>query len=110
MSREEMVFIVLKGRIVKDDLSVIISEQTVGWFQEIKNFMINGTFIYFPMPIFPYKRANRVNATINIYFQKRKIHESTYLYTNLLDRMYIYLLLSNLLSLIIFFYFFRSIS
>jgi hypothetical protein len=90
MSGQEMVFIVLKGRIVKDDLSVIIFEQTTNWCQEIKKFTMNGGFIYFPMPIFPHSQLNRVNASIQIYFKREKIHESTYLYTNLLDRTYIF--------------------
>jgi len=90
MGGVELLFIAFKGRITKDDVSVIISEQTTNWSQKIEKFMINGNFIYFSMPAFPYSKMNRVNATVNIYFKKQKIHESTYLYTSLLDRTYIY--------------------
>jgi hypothetical protein len=90
MGGVELLFIAFKGRITKDDVSVIISEQTTSWCQKIEKFMINGNFIYFSMPAFPYSKMNRVNATVNIYFKNQKIHESTYLYTSLLDRTYIY--------------------
>jgi hypothetical protein len=88
MNRQEMMFILFKGRFVKEDLSFTIVEETSGWSQNINKFMINGSLIYFSMPNFPNPQFSRANARIDIYFKQQKIHESNYLYTNLLDRMY----------------------
>jgi len=107
MNGQEMIFIAFKGRIAKDDLCFILSEQTTNWSQTIQKFMINGNFIYFPMPNFPYQQLNRVNATVTVYFKNQKIHESTYLYTKLLDGMYIFYYEIYYLYLFIYFYFFR---
>ncbi len=82
-----MMFILFKGRIVKDDLSFTIVDPTSGWSMNIKPFMINGSLIYFTMPNFPNPKLERANVRIEIYFKKEKIHEATYLYLNLLDRM-----------------------
>ena len=59
MYGQEMVFIVFKGRIVKDDISIIIFEQTTGWSQNIEKFTLNGSTIYFTMPSFPYPNLRK---------------------------------------------------
>ncbi|CAF3757783.1 unnamed protein product [Rotaria sp. Silwood1] len=85
INRESMVFVVFKGRIVKDDLSIMICEQTTQWSHEIKKFILNGNVIYFNMPPFPYLCINNVKASAIIYYKNQKIHESTYLYMNFSD-------------------------
>ncbi|CAF4623591.1 unnamed protein product, partial [Rotaria sp. Silwood2] len=82
INRESMVFAIFKGRIVKDDISIMIVEQTTQWFHEIKNFILNGNVIYFNMPPFPYLCINNIKASVIIYYKNQKIHESTYLYMN----------------------------
>ncbi len=108
MSGEELLYVAFKGRVTKDDLSVIISEQTTSWCHKIEKFMINGNFIHFSMPAFPYSQMNRANVTVNIYFKKEKIHKSTYLYTSLLDRTYI--VCYQIYYFYFLFYFFRRTS
>ncbi len=102
-----MLFILFKGRFVKEDLSFMIVEPISGWSHGIKKFMINGNLIYFSMPNFPNPQVSRANACIEIYFKQQKIHEFTYLYLNLLDRMYKSFVIQ---SRIYFDSFFRSIS
>jgi hypothetical protein len=87
MRGQELVYIAFKGRIVKEDLSIFISEQTTNWSQEIKNTTLNGNILYFSIPAFPHPQMNRAKANIHIYSRKQKLHESTYLYLSLLDRM-----------------------
>ncbi len=103
MCGQEMVFVVLRGRIVKDEISVIISEQKTSWSQEIQEFTLNGNVIYFIMPPFPSPQITPVQANIKIYFQNRQIHESKYLYMSTIDRMFI-LFLPNIISLYILFF------
>ena len=89
MCGKELMFMTFKGRIAKDDFSVVISEHTTNWSHEIQKIMLNGCLIYFEMPTFPYPQLNNVKAVINVYFKQEKLHESTYLYMNLFERMYI---------------------
>ncbi len=103
MCGQEMVFIVLKGRVLKDEISIIISEQTKSWSQKIQEFTLNGNVIYFMMPPFPYPQITPVKANINIHFKNQKLHESEYLYMSTIDRMFI-LFLSNIISLYILFF------
>lgn len=88
MVGQEMIFIVIKGRFIKKEISITITEPTTNWNADIDQFSTNGGLIYFPMPNFPHPQSNRVNATIHISFKQDKIYEASYLYTNLLDRMY----------------------
>ncbi|CAF1240598.1 unnamed protein product [Rotaria sordida] len=86
MCEQSMIFIVLKGRVSKNDLSIIVCEQTTMWSQKIKKFILNSNIIYFPMPAFPYSCMNYIKASINIYYKNQQFHESTYLYMNSLDK------------------------
>ena len=89
MSGQEMVYIVLKGRILKQDLKFKIKENTTGWEYLVENFTKNGNVIYFLMPAFPYStQLETVKASIIIYYKGDELHESPYLYKGSLDRKY----------------------
>ncbi len=90
MSGQEIVYITFKNRIVKEDLSITISGQTINWSQEINDITLSGNIIYFPMPAFPCPQMNRAKVNVTIFLKKEKFYESTYLYLNLIDRMYIF--------------------
>ncbi|CAF1323341.1 unnamed protein product [Rotaria sordida] len=98
MCGQSMIFIVLKGRIIKDDLSIIVCEQTTKWSQKIKKFILNGNVIYFAMPAFPYLCMNNIKASINIYYKNQQFHESTYLYMNFVDEELVDLNLNDRIS------------
>ncbi|CAF3332083.1 unnamed protein product [Rotaria sp. Silwood2] len=85
INRESMIFVVFKGRIAKDDLSIMICEQTTQWSNEIKEFILNGNVIYFNMPPFPYLCLNNIKASVIIYYKNQKIYQSTYVYMNFSD-------------------------
>ena len=87
MIEREPIFIVIKGRFVKKDISITITEPTTNWNAEIDQFLTNGGLVHFLMPNFPHPQLDRVNATIHISFKQDKIYEASYLYTSLLDRM-----------------------
>lgn len=90
MSGEEILFINFKGRVIKDDIRVIITDQATKWSEEIKQLTMNGNFIHFQMLPFPSRQMTRANVIINIYHKNQLIHQAMYLYTNLLDRMQIF--------------------
>ncbi|CAF3911566.1 unnamed protein product [Rotaria sordida] len=88
INKESMIFVVLKGRFVKNDISIMICEQTTQWSDEIKKFILNGNLIYFNIPYFPYQCINNIKANVIIYYKNQKIHESTYLYMHLSDEQF----------------------
>lgn len=88
MVGQEMIFIVMKGRFIKKDIAITITEPTSNWSFDVQQFSTNGGLICFPMPSFPYPQLTRVNATIHITCKQDSIYEGNYLYTSLLDRMY----------------------
>lgn len=90
MNGNEMLFISYKGRIAKEDLSIIIFDPTTKWSENITDFIINTSVIYFSMLPFPHRQINRANVVINIFLKKEPIHQTTYLYTSLIDSMYIF--------------------
>ncbi|UJR28743.1 hypothetical protein I4U23_009970 [Adineta vaga] len=86
MDGQEMVFIVFKGRITKEDISVTIFENETNWHEEIKHFSLNGNVIYFPMLPCPNSERTNVQVMLRIYYKKEKIHESKYMYMSLLKQ------------------------
>ena len=86
MCGQQTMFFVFKGRITKDDISITITEPITEWSQNIENFTINSSCIYFSMPAFPFPHITRVNASLQIFCKEQPIHQSTYLYTSVLDR------------------------
>jgi hypothetical protein len=89
MSGQEMVYIVLKGRILKNDLKIEITESLTGWSYSVENFTKNGNVVYFLMPAFPYSlQCDTIKANIIIYYKGDELFQSPYLYKGSLDRMY----------------------
>ena len=89
ISGQEMVYIVLKGRILKTDLKIEITENTTNWSHSIDNFTKNGNVVYFLMPAFRYPQLINVTASIIIYYKGDELSQTTYLYKGSLDRMYL---------------------
>lgn len=89
MSGQEMVYIVLKGRILKNELKIQIKESLSGWEHMVENFTKNGNVVYFIMPPFPYAaQCESIKAHIIIYHKDEELHEAPYLYKGSLDREY----------------------
>lgn len=89
MTGQEMVYVVLKGRILKSDLKVEVFEPMSSWQQSIENFTKNGNIIYFLMPPFPLPQFDTIKTEIIIYYKDEEFHRTTYLYKGSLDRMYL---------------------
>lgn len=85
MHADERIYALLKGRILKSDLTIRVHEPQTNWNQEIKEFTKSGNVIYFFMPPFPYQAVDRVTAYISIYYKENPIHRSPYQYNVLLD-------------------------
>ena len=91
MAGQEIVFIVTKGRFTKKDISITITEPTIGWTwtATTDQFSINSNIIYFPMPTFPCPQMTRAKVMIVIHCKEDKVYQGIYLYTSLVDRMHI---------------------
>jgi hypothetical protein len=85
MSGQEMVYLLLKGRIVKEDLIITVTEDTTGWNQRV-TFTKNGNVVYFSMPSFPHSHFDHAIANISIYYKGEELHQATYLYKGSLDQ------------------------
>jgi hypothetical protein len=88
MSGQEMLYIVLKGRILKNDLKIEIIENLTGWSYSVENFTKNGNVVYFLMPAFPFPQCDSIKANIIIYYKGEELSQAPYLYKGSLDRMY----------------------
>ena len=89
MSGQEMVYVVTKGRILKTDLKIEITENFTGWRHSIDSFTRNGNVVFFVMPPFPYAGpCESVKANIIICYKGEELFQSPYLYKGSLDRMY----------------------
>jgi len=86
MSGQEMVYIVLKGRILKTDLKIEIVEYMTSWRYSVENFTKNGNVIYFTMPAFPYPQFDNIKANIVIYYKGEELSQAPYLYKGSLDQ------------------------
>jgi hypothetical protein len=88
MSGQEMVYVVLKGRVLKNDLKIEITESLTGWSYSVENFTKNGNVVYFLMPAFPYPQFDTMKANIIIYYKGEELSQTTYLYKGSLDRKF----------------------
>jgi len=88
MSGQEMVYMVLKGRILKNDLKIEIVENISGWSYSVENFTKNGNVVYFLMPAFPYPQCDTIKANMIVYYKGDELSQVPYLYKGSLDRMY----------------------
>ena len=89
MSGQDMVYIVLKGRILKNDIKIEITEELTGWSYSVDTFTKNGNVIYFLMPAFPYpQHFETIKAAINVYYKDDILSQAPYLYKGSLDRTY----------------------
>ncbi|CAF2647842.1 unnamed protein product [Rotaria sp. Silwood2] len=86
MCGQEMVYLVLKGRILKNDLKIEIIENLNSWYHSVENFTKNGNIIYFPMPAFPFPQFDTMKVNILIYYKGEELHQATYLYKGSLDQ------------------------
>lgn len=106
MTGQEMVYIVLKGRILKNDLKIEVKESLTGWEYSVENFTKNGNVIYFLMPAFPYSmQFETAKASIIVYYKGDELHESPYLYKGSLDRKYLLVRNSHFFHMFFFLFF-----
>ncbi|CAF0856052.1 unnamed protein product [Rotaria sordida] len=85
MCGNERVYSLLKGRILKDDITVFVTENRSGWHQQLI-FTKNGNLIYFSMPPYPFPRNDSGVANITIYYKGEELYQSPYLYKSSLDQ------------------------
>jgi len=85
MGGNERVYTLLKGRIVKDDITIFVAEDVSGWRQQLP-FTKNGNLVYFSMPPFPYSQFDRAVTTITIYYKGEELYHSAYVYKGSLDQ------------------------
>ena len=81
----EHVHVLLKGRLGKDDIIILVSNEEIGWRNQV-SFTKNGNLIYFPMPAFPFPQCEKALAKITVYYKGEELHQSVYLYKGSLDR------------------------
>ncbi|CAM4854335.1 unnamed protein product [Rotaria socialis] len=86
MCGQEMVYAVLKGRILKNDLKIEIVQYSSGWTYSVQNFTKNGNIIYFLMPAVPHQQCDTVTVDIIIYYKGLELYQSPYLYKGSLDQ------------------------
>jgi hypothetical protein len=84
MGGNERVYALLKGRILKDDITIFVTEDVTGWRQQVP-FTKNGNLVYFSMPSFPYSQYDRAVTNITMYYKGEELYQSVYLYKGSLD-------------------------
>ncbi|CAF1023277.1 unnamed protein product [Adineta steineri] len=82
----EMVYIVLKGQVLKNEIKIEINEPYFNWNYSVENFTKNGKVIYFEMPPFPHPGYETVKANIIILYKGEELFQSPYLYKGSLDQ------------------------
>ncbi|CAF0985711.1 unnamed protein product [Rotaria sp. Silwood1] len=85
MGGNERVYTLLKGRIMKDDITILITENRTGWHQSLP-FTKNGNLVFFSMPPYPFPRSDQAVASITVYYKGEEIYQSSYLYKASLDQ------------------------
>ena len=88
MNEDEMIFVLLKGRVLKDELTIVLSEPTTRFSHTVKNITLNGTVAYFPMTAWTRSHTDKVVVHISVYYQKELLQQSSYTYLDLPDRKY----------------------
>lgn len=86
MAGNEMVYAILKGRNLKNDLTIRIHEETTNWIHDVENFTKSGNVIYFLMPPFPYQDHLRTVVYISINYKGNPIDRLPYVYNKSLDQ------------------------
>ena len=86
MCGDELMFISLKGRFVKDDIHVFINTELDSNHVQITKICINGNILYFKIPPVLSQYNGRINANVKVFFKNDLIHQSTFFYTSFLDR------------------------
>ncbi|CAF1025814.1 unnamed protein product [Adineta ricciae] len=90
----ERVYAVLKGRVLKDDITVFVGIGATTWRQSV-SFTKSGNVIYFSMPPFPCPQVDQGVAYIEIFYKGEELHKSNYLYNGSLDQVLAALNLGN---------------
>lgn len=85
ISGNEQVYTLLKGRITKDELTVLVTENSTGWRRQLP-FTKNGNLIYFSMPPYPLPGVDQGVINITICYRGEELHQSPYIYQGSLDR------------------------
>jgi len=85
MCGDELMFISLKGRFVKDDIHVFINTDLDSNHVQITKICINGNILYFKIPPVLSQYNGRINANVKVFFKNDLIHQSTFFYTSFLD-------------------------
>lgn len=86
MAGDEMIYGVLKGRVLKNDITIEISEETSGWQFRTTNFTKNGNVIYFKMPAFPKPEMVSAVANITIFCRGEELFRMPFIYKASIDR------------------------
>ncbi|CAF1096201.1 unnamed protein product [Adineta ricciae] len=80
MTGGEIIFIILKGRVMKSDVSIELCEQVTHMLYKIDKFVVQSNVIYFRMPSCSISDRTHVQISIVIYYKKEKFYETIYHY------------------------------
>ena len=81
----EPVYALLKGRVIKEDITVFVTENSTGWRRQIP-FTKNSNLVYFSMPPYPFSGRDKGIVNITICYKGEELYQSSYLYQGSLDR------------------------
>ena len=84
----DTVYVVVKGRVSKDELAIEVIENQTGHRQQVP-YTKNGNSVYFTMPNVAHSQQPRLIVTICILYKGEELHQSAYCYESSLDSMYL---------------------
>lgn len=85
----DTVYVVIKGRVAKDELAIEVIENETGQRQQVP-YTKNGNSVYFTMPNVAHSLRPHLMVTILITYKDEELHQSAYRYESSLDSMYLF--------------------
>ena len=83
----DKVYMLLKGRLLKDELVIEVTEDITG-LHERPTYTKSCNLVYFTMPAFTHSQLDRAVAHITVYYKGDEIYRKPYSYNESLDRTY----------------------
>ncbi|CAF1650186.1 unnamed protein product, partial [Didymodactylos carnosus] len=82
----ETIFMLLKGRVLKPELSIKFMQENTGWTQSV-TFTKNGNCVYFKAPAY-HQFCSNTKVDIVVTYQKEEIDRCSYTYDQTLDVLF----------------------
>ncbi|CAF1449396.1 unnamed protein product [Didymodactylos carnosus] len=84
----ELIFILLKGRVLRQGLTIVFTENRTGWYCPIQRFEKNGNCIYFNAPAY-YQLLGTAKVNIVVSYQGVEVEQLPYTYDQTLDAPFV---------------------